>query len=65
MSRYANRPSTVQVLIEFKAECSSVRLDRLFDDDPEAEIDCYGIFDKMHNDSCVGSYNSNQPSATV
>ena len=41
------------MLIEFKAECGSVRLDRLFDPDPEAEIDVYGIFDKMHNESSV------------
>ena len=41
-------PEVVKVLIEFKADCTSVRLDHLFDTDPD--VDPYQIFG-LKNDS--------------
>ena len=43
----------VRVLIEFKATCTSVRLDKLFDPEPDANLDKYQLFSKTLNDSNV------------
>ena len=41
----------LQVLVDFKAECKTVRLDKLFDPDGEDNLDKFGIFGRLRHDS--------------